>query len=308
MLQAMNTGHEGSLSTAHANSARHLLWRLETMAMMSGVDLPAAHIRHQVASAVDVVIHLVRLRDGRRVIWEIAAVEGTHRGEPVVASLFKMHAPNDGAGCLRSDGLRAARRPVARRARRGRRRRSVRTGGGRVIALAAGLVGLAVLCGWQARQVARVERARRRMVGEDLDGYAGATVACRATRVGALDGRRRGRRGGSCGRRGVPPSASAAGVVVRRARDARAAANAKVVRDAQLADAVGVGRGRLAGGPLGAARPCLRGGRDALAARRDPSVARRARSTWGCPPSRPSTRGRPRWTPATRGCWRACSG
>ena len=48
MLQAMNTGHEGSLSTAHANSPRHLLWRLETMAMMSDVDLPAAHIRTQV--------------------------------------------------------------------------------------------------------------------------------------------------------------------------------------------------------------------------------------------------------------------
>ena len=49
MLQAMNTGHEGSLSTAHANSCRHLLWRLETMAMMSDVDLPAAHVRNQVA-------------------------------------------------------------------------------------------------------------------------------------------------------------------------------------------------------------------------------------------------------------------
>ncbi len=89
MLQAMNTGHEGSLSTAHANSARHLLWRLETMAMMSGVELPAAHIRHQVATAIDVVVHLARLRDGRRVVGEIAAVEGTHRGEPVVATLFK---------------------------------------------------------------------------------------------------------------------------------------------------------------------------------------------------------------------------
>jgi pilus assembly protein CpaF len=104
MLQAMNTGHEGSLSTAHANSARHLLWRLETMAMMSGVDLPAAHIRHQVASAVDVVIHLARLRDGRRVICEIAAVEGTHRGEPVVASLFKMRTRTMGDGVFEATG------------------------------------------------------------------------------------------------------------------------------------------------------------------------------------------------------------
>ena len=81
MLQAMNTGHEGSLSTAHANSARHLLWRLETMAMMSDVDLPAAHIRNQVASAIDLVVHLARLRDGRRVVWEIAASR-----EPIVAN------------------------------------------------------------------------------------------------------------------------------------------------------------------------------------------------------------------------------
>jgi pilus assembly protein CpaF len=89
MLQAMNTGHEGSLSTAHANSTRHLLWRLETMAMMSDVDLPAAHIRTQVCSAVDVIVHLARMRGGRRVVWEIAAVEGTHRGEPVVTPLFR---------------------------------------------------------------------------------------------------------------------------------------------------------------------------------------------------------------------------
>jgi pilus assembly protein CpaF len=89
MLQAMNTGHDGSLSTAHANSCRHLLWRLETMAMMSDVELPAAHIRNQVASAIDVVVQLARLRDGRRVVWEIAAVEGTHRGEPVVSPLFR---------------------------------------------------------------------------------------------------------------------------------------------------------------------------------------------------------------------------
>ena len=64
MLQAMNTGHEGSLSTAHANSCRHLLWRLETMAMMSDVDLPAAHVRNQVASAIDIVVQLSRLRGG----------------------------------------------------------------------------------------------------------------------------------------------------------------------------------------------------------------------------------------------------
>jgi pilus assembly protein CpaF len=106
MLQAMNTGHEGSLSTAHANSARHLLWRLETMAMMSDVDLPAAHIRNQVASAIDVVVHLARLRDGRRVVWEIAAVEGTHRGEPVIATLFRFRPRSgpDAAGVFEATG------------------------------------------------------------------------------------------------------------------------------------------------------------------------------------------------------------
>ena len=104
MLQAMNTGHDGSLSTAHANSCRHLLWRLETMAMMSEVELPAAHVRNQVASAIDVVVQLARLRGGRRVVWEIAAVEGTHRGEPVVAPLFRFRHHEGGEGVFEATG------------------------------------------------------------------------------------------------------------------------------------------------------------------------------------------------------------
>ena len=88
MLQAMNTGHDGSLSTAHANSARHLLWRLETMALMSDVDLPIAHVRAQVSSAIDVVVHMARLRDGRRVVFQVASVDGLEDGEPVVTDLF----------------------------------------------------------------------------------------------------------------------------------------------------------------------------------------------------------------------------
>jgi pilus assembly protein CpaF len=88
MLQAMNTGHDGSLSTAHANSARHLLWRLETMAMMSDVELPVAHVRAQVASAVDVVVHMARLRDGRRVVFQVATVDGLVDGEPAVTEVF----------------------------------------------------------------------------------------------------------------------------------------------------------------------------------------------------------------------------
>jgi pilus assembly protein CpaF len=104
MLQAMNTGHDGSLSTAHANSCRHLLWRLETMAMMSDVDLPATHIRNQVAAAIDVVVQLTRLRDGRRVVWEIAAVEGTHRGEPVVSPLFRFRHRDGEEGVFEAAG------------------------------------------------------------------------------------------------------------------------------------------------------------------------------------------------------------
>ena len=104
MLQAMNTGHDGSLSTAHANSCRHLLWRLETMAMMSDVELPAAHIRNQVASAIDVVVQLARLRDGHRVVWEIAAVEGTHRGEPVVSPLFRYRRRDGNEGGFEATG------------------------------------------------------------------------------------------------------------------------------------------------------------------------------------------------------------
>ncbi len=96
MLQAMNTGHDGSISTAHANSPRHLLWRLETMALMSDVELPVAHVRAQVASAIDVVVHMARLRDGRRVVFQIASVEGVLDGEPLVREVF-VFRPRAGA-------------------------------------------------------------------------------------------------------------------------------------------------------------------------------------------------------------------
>jgi pilus assembly protein CpaF len=104
MLQAMNTGHEGSLSTAHANSARHLLWRLETMALMSDVDLPVAHVRNQIGTAIDVIIHLARLRDGRRVVWEIGAVEAARLGEPIVQPLFAFRPRSGADGCFEALG------------------------------------------------------------------------------------------------------------------------------------------------------------------------------------------------------------
>lgn len=76
MLQAMNTGHEGSLSTVHANSPRDALSRLETMVLMSGMDLPIRAIREQVASAVDVIIQVSRLRDGTRRVTHLTEVVG----------------------------------------------------------------------------------------------------------------------------------------------------------------------------------------------------------------------------------------
>jgi pilus assembly protein CpaF len=88
MLQAMNTGHEGSLSTAHANSPRDLVSRLETMALMSDVVLPVAHVREQIAGALDLIVHLSRMQDGRRVVAKISAVEGLRSGAVVLEDLF----------------------------------------------------------------------------------------------------------------------------------------------------------------------------------------------------------------------------
>ena len=76
MLQAMNTGHEGSLTTVHANSARDALSRVETMVLMSGYELPLRAIREQIASAIDLSIQIDRMRDGSRRIASIGEVTG----------------------------------------------------------------------------------------------------------------------------------------------------------------------------------------------------------------------------------------
>jgi pilus assembly protein CpaF len=79
MLQAMNTGHDGSLTTGHANSPRDMLSRLEVMIMMAGMDLPSRAIREQIASAVDIIVQISRLSDGRRLvtdIHEVGSLEG----------------------------------------------------------------------------------------------------------------------------------------------------------------------------------------------------------------------------------------
>jgi pilus assembly protein CpaF len=83
MLQAMNTGHDGSLTTGHANSPRDMLSRLETMVLMAGMDLPVRAIREQIASAVDLIVQQSRLRDGSRKITSITEVQGME-GEVVV--------------------------------------------------------------------------------------------------------------------------------------------------------------------------------------------------------------------------------
>lgn len=88
MLQSMNTGHAGSISTGHGNSSRDMLLRLETMVLM-GADLPLPAIRSQIASAVDILIHLGRLRDRSRRVLEIAEVNGIENGEIILHTLFR---------------------------------------------------------------------------------------------------------------------------------------------------------------------------------------------------------------------------
>ncbi len=88
MLQAMNTGHEGSLSTVHANTPRDTLSRMETMVLMAGIELPSRAIREQITSAIDVIIHLSRLRDGSRRITQISEVVGMEGDTITLHDLF----------------------------------------------------------------------------------------------------------------------------------------------------------------------------------------------------------------------------
>lgn len=88
MLQAMNTGHDGSLSTGHANSCRDMISRLETMVLM-GMDLPLPAIRSQIASGIDILIHLGRLRDKSRRILNITEITGIQDGEVTMRQLFR---------------------------------------------------------------------------------------------------------------------------------------------------------------------------------------------------------------------------
>jgi pilus assembly protein CpaF len=110
MLQAMNTGHEGSMTTLHANSPRDMLSRLETMVLMAGMDLPHRAIREQMASAVDLVVHEDRMRDGSRKITSISEIQGMEGDVITMSELYRFEQTGfeNGKviGRLRPTGLR----------------------------------------------------------------------------------------------------------------------------------------------------------------------------------------------------------
>jgi pilus assembly protein CpaF len=88
MLQAMNTGHDGSLTTLHANNPRECITRLETMVLMAGAELPTRAIREQIGSAVNLIVHQSRLRDGTRKVVSITEVLGTEDDEVRMQEIF----------------------------------------------------------------------------------------------------------------------------------------------------------------------------------------------------------------------------
>ncbi|MBB6690519.1 CpaF family protein [Cohnella xylanilytica] len=107
MLQAMNTGHEGSLSTGHSNGARDMISRLETM-VLSGAELPVSVVRQQIASALDVIVHLSRFRDRTRRVAEICEVRGCRGGEVELRTLFRFEEEGEKNGTVRGGLVRTA--------------------------------------------------------------------------------------------------------------------------------------------------------------------------------------------------------
>ena len=110
MLQAMNTGHEGSMTTVHANTPRDSVHRLETMVLMAGVELPLRAIREQIAGAVDLIIQISRQRDGTRKVIEVTEVQGMEGEVIVTQEIFKFEytGVKDGKvlGKLKPTGIR----------------------------------------------------------------------------------------------------------------------------------------------------------------------------------------------------------
>ncbi|MBN1246744.1 MAG: CpaF family protein [Anaerolineae bacterium] len=110
MLQAMNTGHEGSMTTLHANNTRDALSRLETMVLMAGMELPHRAIREQIAAAIDMIVQLERMRDGSRRVTSITEVQGMEGEVITTADIFKFeqsgYEDNRVIGRLRPTGIR----------------------------------------------------------------------------------------------------------------------------------------------------------------------------------------------------------
>ena len=111
MLQAMNTGHDGSLTTLHANSPRDSLSRMETMSLMAGLDFPLRVIREQIASAIELIVQQSRMRDGTRKLTYITEVAGMEGETIVLQDIFKfdeqgMDASGKVIGQIKPTGLR----------------------------------------------------------------------------------------------------------------------------------------------------------------------------------------------------------
>ncbi|MDX6642195.1 MAG: pilus assembly protein CpaF [Solirubrobacteraceae bacterium] len=111
MLQAMNTGHDGSLCTVHANSTRDALARIETSVLMAGYDLPLRAVRQQIASALELIVHLERLHDGSRKVIAITEVQRMESDVITLQDLFRFHVDGFGSdrsvmGALKGTGLR----------------------------------------------------------------------------------------------------------------------------------------------------------------------------------------------------------
>jgi pilus assembly protein CpaF len=96
MLQAMNTGHDGSITTGHANTPRDMLRRLETMVLFSGVDIPVRAIREQIASAVDLIVHTGRIPGGKRAVTSITEVTGMNDSQILIQEIFRWAKGDDG--------------------------------------------------------------------------------------------------------------------------------------------------------------------------------------------------------------------
>jgi pilus assembly protein CpaF len=114
MLQAMNTGHDGSLTTVHSNNPRDCVARLETLCLMAGMDLPIGVVRRQIASAVNLVVQQARLRDGSRKVVQISEIQGMEGDQVVIQDVFVYRTPghagqgysHEGGGKLEPTGFR----------------------------------------------------------------------------------------------------------------------------------------------------------------------------------------------------------